>query len=129
MGCNYFALIHHDGLHCTPAKRVDIQHCLACAAHGAVISSYAVRDVGEEVSLPMLKAMTTGCVFRFVSIYHVPQAMKDIAVADITACLRDRAYAPLLGLSVPLDRIADAHLAQERRDIPGKILVEIRSSQ
>ena len=98
---------------------------LACLAPGGVISSYAMTNATDELTLPLLKAMVRGCVLRFVFIYSVPVEAKRRAVEDITSCLMSGAYTPHIGLKVGLDSIADAHLALESASVTGKILIEV----
>lgn len=98
---------------------------LACLANGGVISSYAMRDAADESSIPLLRAMIAGAVFRFVYIYTVPLSAKQAAIIDITACLEAKAYKPVIGLIVPLHRTADSHTALEQGAVTGKVLVRV----
>lgn len=94
-----------------------------CLANGGVISAYAVGTAEDRLSLPLLNAMIGGCTFRFVYIYTVPGAAKAAAIAAISQCLADGAYAPTIGLRLPLDAIVEAHEAQESGRVIGKIVV------
>jgi len=98
---------------------------MACLAQGGVISSYAVGAADDRVPVPLLKAMMGGCVFRFVFIYTVPDDAKHSAISDITACLSAGAYRPAIGLTLPLERIIEAHEAQEAGKVIGKILLTV----
>ncbi|WP_286897062.1 NADPH:quinone reductase [Achromobacter sp. UBA2119] len=98
---------------------------LACIAPGGVISSYAMTNAADELSLPLLKAMVRGCVLRFVFIYSVPVEAKRQAVEDITSCLQSGAYTPHIGLKVGLESIAEAHLALESASVMGKVLIGV----
>lgn len=89
------------------------------------ISSYAMTHATDALTLPLLSAMVHGCVLRFVFIYSVPVAAKIDAIRDINACLAGGNYAPHIGMSVPLERIADAHLALESASVMGKVLVAL----
>lgn len=82
---------------------------ITCLAQGGVISSYATSSATEELSIPMLKAMIHGCVFRFVYIYKVPADAKRLAIEDITSCLRAGSYQPHIAFNVELDEIINAH--------------------
>ncbi|WP_285846877.1 NADPH:quinone reductase [Cupriavidus pauculus] len=99
---------------------------LQCLAHGGVISAYAVQTASDHLPLPLLRAMIAGSAFRFVYIYTVPAAAKLAAVSAIGQCLADGAYAPTIGLRVPLERIVEAHEAQESGRVIGKIIVTPR---
>lgn len=99
---------------------------LRCLAHGGVISAYAVQTASDHLPLPLLRAMIAGSAFRFVYIYTVPAAAKLAAVSAIGQCLADGAYAPTIGLRLPLERIVEAHEAQESGRVIGKIIVTPR---
>lgn len=105
------------------AANLDID--LACVGSGGVISSYGLEKSTDQLALPILNAMVSGCVFRFVYIYTVPARAKIDAACAINACLAANAYAPAIGMVVPLDRIAEAHQSQESARISGKIVVAI----
>ena len=104
--------------------QIDMQ-CLS--AEGAIVS-YATEQAADHLSIPLLKAMVGGCVFRFVYIYTVSAKAKRVAIAAINACLSEGAYTPKIGLRVPLERIVAAHEAQETGGIIGKILIEMAPS-
>lgn len=99
---------------------------LQCLANGGVISAYAVQTASDHLPLPLLRAMIAGSAFRFVYIYTVPAAAKLAAVSAIGQCLADGAYAPTIGLRLPLERIVEAHEAQESGRVIGKIIVTPR---
>jgi NADPH:quinone reductase len=99
---------------------------MACLAQGGVVSSYATGRASDELSLPLLKAMVGGCVFRFVFIYNVPFEAKRDAIDAINACIASGAYVPKIGMQVPLDRIVEAHEALETGSVVGKVLVDIQ---
>jgi NADPH2:quinone reductase len=98
---------------------------LMCSSHGAVVSAYALHQSSDAVSVPMLDAMKKGMVLRFVYIYNVPQAQKQLAIHDITRCLAAGEYAPAIGLRHDLDNIIEAHEAMELSRVVGKILIDI----
>ena len=98
---------------------------LACLANGGVVSSYAMRDTGDTGSIPLLRAMIAGAVFRFVYIYTVPWTAKQAAITDITASLKAGAYKPRIGLVVPLHRAAEGHTALEQGSVVGKVLIKV----
>lgn len=100
---------------------------LACSSPGGVVSAYALRQSSDAVSVPMLDAMKKGMVFRFVYIYNVAKAQKQLAIQDITQCLAAEAYAPAIGLRHDLHNIIEAHEAMELSRVVGKILIDIRS--
>jgi len=102
---------------------------LACLTKGGVISAYAMRNAGDEGAIPLLQAMIAGAVFRFVYIYTVPMPAKLAAIEGITACLKADLYRPRIGLIVPLQRTAEAHLALEQGAVTGKVLVRVAEGE
>ncbi|BBL31026.1 NADPH:quinone reductase [Pantoea ananatis] len=104
-------------------ENLDIN--LACLTQGGVISSYATSSATETISVPLLKAMMHGCVLRFVYIYKVPMEVKKVSAEDINSCLETGSYAPLIGLNLPLENIADAHHTLEHSNVIGKVLIHI----
>ena len=107
------------------AANVDVD--LACLAPSGVISAYATEDPGARLSMPFLKTMFGGYVVRFVFFYSIPDEAFRLAVREVTACVSSGAYRPEVGLELPLDRIAEAHIAQESGEIVGKILLSINA--
>jgi len=102
---------------------------LACLANGGVISAYAMKNATNDASIPLLRAMIAGAVFRFVYIYTVPWEAKQAAIADITACLEADAYRPMIGLTLPLHQTAAAHIALEGGTVVGKALIQMFEEQ
>ncbi|HEX7784512.1 MAG TPA: NADPH:quinone reductase [Sphingobium sp.] len=100
---------------------------MACLKTGGFVVSYATGDAKDRLPLPLLDAMIGGCVFRFVYIYNATREAKREATEAITACLKDGAYAPIIGLNVSLDAIAEAHDALDSGAMIGKALVSVRN--
>ncbi len=103
----------------------NIDTDLACLAPSGVVSAYATEDPSARLSVPFLKAMRGGFAIRFVYFYSLPDEAMRLAVRDVTASVASGAYRPVIGLVVPLDRIAESHIAQETGKIVGKILVKV----
>jgi NADPH2:quinone reductase len=101
---------------------------LGCLANSGSISAYSVGDPSATVQVPVMPFMLTNGAVRFVYVYTMPEAAKHAAVDDITACLRDDAYHPAIGLVLPLDRTADAHVAVETGAVTGKVLIQVADS-
>jgi len=97
----------------------------ACLARGGTISVYSVNSPDAELSIPVLKAMGNCSVLRFVLVYNIPDDAKRRAIRDVTSCLARGAYRPTIGLTVPLDQIAQAHDALDARDVKGKVLISV----
>ena len=98
---------------------------LACLAPSGVVSAYATEEPSAVLSIPFLRAMFSGFVFRYVFVYSMPEEARREAIKDVNACLRAGAYHPAIGLRLPLERLAEAHEAQESGRVVGKILIEI----
>jgi NADPH:quinone reductase len=98
---------------------------LACLTPSGVVSAYATEEPSAVLSIPFLRAMFGGFVFRYVFVYAMPEEARRAAIKDVNACLAAGAYHPAIGMRVPLERLADAHEAQESGRVVGKILLEI----
>lgn len=107
------------------ALKSNLEINLACLFQGGVVSAYATASATDELSIPLLKAMMQGCVFRFVYIYNVPNELKQAAIADINSCLETGSYLPKIGLNMPLRNIVEAHVALESSNIIGKVLIHM----
>jgi NADPH:quinone reductase-like Zn-dependent oxidoreductase len=103
----------------------NIEIDMGCLAPSGVASAYATDDPGARLSVPFLKAMFQGFVFRYVFVYTMPEEARRLAIRDVTACLAAGAYRPAIGLRVPLAGIAEAHEAQESGGVIGKTLIDI----
>ena len=109
-----------------PIANLDID--TACLAKGGTISIYAVTTPDAVLSVPVMKSMGNCSVLRFVLVYNIPDEAKRRAIRDVTSCLARGAYRPTMGLTVPLEQIAQAHDALDARGVKGKVLVSIDSS-
>lgn len=98
---------------------------LACLAPSGVISAYATEIPSATLSIPFLRTMFSGFVFRFVFVYSMPEEARREAIKDVTACLTAGAYHPVIAMRVPLDQVVRAHEALEGGKLIGKILLDI----
>lgn len=103
----------------------NIDTDIACLAPSGVVTAYATEDPGVRLSMPFLKTMFGGYAFRFVFFYTIPDDALRQAVREVSDCVASGAYEPVIGLTVPLDKIAQAHAAQEEGTVVGKVLLEI----
>ncbi|NTJ65932.1 NADPH:quinone reductase [Agrobacterium rhizogenes] len=103
----------------------NIDTDIACLAPSGVVTAYATEDPQVRLSMPFLKTMFGGHAFRFVFFYSIPDDAFRQAVTEVSACVAAGAYQPAVGLTVPLDRIAEAHAAQAAGSVVGKILVTL----
>ena len=97
-----------------------------CLARGGTISVYAVTTPDAELSIPVMKSMGNCSMLRFVLVYNIPDEAKRRAIGDVTSCIAQGAYKPTIGLTVPLEQIAQAHEALETRAVKGKVLINVQ---
>lgn len=110
------------------APAVNAALTASVLAPGGTVAVYAT-DGGHEALLPAWPLMQRNARYRFVLVYTVPDAVKDRAVADVTAAVAggalpvgDDAGLPLHRF--PLERSADAHAAVEAHAV-GKVLIDV----
>lgn len=101
----------------------NIDTAVACLGRDGVATAYAVEDPRARIALPFMPALLGGLAFRFVYVYTMPGFAVGHALDDIDACLGAGAYRPHIAMKLPLERIAEAHAAQESGKTVGKILV------
>jgi NADPH:quinone reductase-like Zn-dependent oxidoreductase len=105
------------------ANNIDID--IACLAPSGVVTAYATDDPTAKLAMPFLKTMFGGYAFRFVFFYSIPDEAFRTAIREVTACVAAGAYRPAIGLQLPLERVAEAHAAQESGKVVGKILLSL----
>jgi NADPH:quinone reductase-like Zn-dependent oxidoreductase len=101
---------------------------IACLAPNGVITGYATENPEAVLSMPFRTTMFGGCVFRFVFFTSIPEEAFRVASREITACLAAGVYVPRIGMELPLDRVSEAHEAQESGKTVGKILIRINET-
>ncbi|WFU02135.1 NADPH:quinone reductase [Rhizobium sp. CB3171] len=103
----------------------NIETDIACLAPSGVAIGYASENPQAKLSMPFLSTMFGGYTFRFVFFYSIPQSPFQQAVEEVSACVASGAYQPQIAMKLPLERIVEAHQAQEGGKAIGKILVEL----
>jgi NADPH2:quinone reductase len=89
-----------------------------------VIASYA--SMGEaEPKLPFYALMAKNVTLRPVLIYTMPERAKDEGAADVLRLVEAGRLAHVIGARFPLERIVEAHEAQESGKVTGNIVVEV----
>ncbi|MBW4330088.1 NADPH:quinone reductase [Stakelama sp. CBK3Z-3] len=96
---------------------------IACLAPNGAVAAYATEDADAKLVMPFRATMMGGYAFRFIFFTVIPDAAFRLAIKDLTACLGAGAYEPHIGLELPLEKIAQAHAAQESGQVVGKILL------
>ncbi|HTN98729.1 MAG TPA: NADPH:quinone reductase [Nordella sp.] len=97
---------------------------MACLALDGTVAAYATEDPAAVIPIPFVPAMLRGYNFRFVLVYTMSEEAHKQAVREVTACLMAGAYRPAIGLRLPLERIIEAHEAQDSGQVIGKILLD-----
>ncbi len=88
------------------------------------IAAYA--SMGEpEPKLPFYALMAKNATVRTVLLYTMPDQARDDAVRDITALVEAGRLLHVIGARFPLERIVEAHQAQESGKVVGNIVVDI----
>lgn len=110
----------------SPAVNVALD--LDVLSPNGTVAAYAT-DGGGELHLPLFPAMAGNARYQFVLVYTVPPAVKDRAVADVSAAVAAGAMPVGEAAGLPLhryalDRTAAAHAAVEAGAI-GKVLVDV----
>jgi NADPH:quinone reductase len=95
---------------------------LALSGPDTVVIVYAAD--GADPVLPVRACMTANVTLRFILLYAVPSPAMRQAVTDITGALAEGALTGLPVHHFPLDEIAAAHDAVERRAV-GKVLIDL----
>ena len=90
-----------------------------------VISTYASGSADSAPAIPFHALMIREITIHFVLVYVMPAEAHAAAIRDITAAIEVDALRASIGLRFPLERIAEAHEAQDAGGSPGKILIEI----
>lgn len=91
---------------------------------GGVIAAYA--SMGDpEPTLPFYQLMARNVTVRPVLIYTMPESARDAATRDILALVERGRLIHQIGARFPLERIVEAHLAQESGQVMGNIVVEV----
>jgi len=88
------------------------------------IASYASTGAPEP-ALPFYALMAKNVTMRPVLIYTMPDRAKDDATRDIIALVEAGRLMHVIGARFPLDRIVEAHQAQESGKVTGNIVVDV----
>ncbi len=96
---------------------------LAVSGYGTTIVTYAAAP-GADPSLPVRRLMYAQATLQFMLLYGVPAADRATSAELVQRALAEHALTMPVAQHFPLDRIADAHLAQEAGPF-GRVLVDI----
>ncbi len=88
------------------------------------VASYA--SMGEpEPKLPFYALMAKNATIRPVLIYTMPERAKDEAARDVAHLIETGRLIHNIGARFPLERVVEAHQAQESGKVIGNIVVEV----
>lgn len=90
---------------------------------GGVIAAYMSSQL--EVTVPFIQLMVNCITVQNVLVYTMSQQAHEDAIRDTTACLALGQYKTHVGARFPLEKLADAHEAQDSGRVVGKILIDI----
>ena len=88
------------------------------------IATYASMGAPEP-ALPFYPLMQKNAAIRPVLIYTMPERAKDEAARDVTQLVETGRLIHTIGARFPLDKIVEAHQAQESGGVTGNIVVEV----
>lgn len=91
-------------------------------ARNGVIATYA-SDRNMTPPIPFYPLLMKDATVRFVLVYEMPDAAKELAIRDISAALAEGGLRHQVAQTLPLREIAAAHLAVEAGTTIGKILI------
>lgn len=89
-----------------------------------VVSAYASMGQAEPV-LPFYTLMRQNLTVRSVFLYTVPEAAKDAGTRDVVALVERGRLLHQIGARFPLERVVDAHEAQEGGRVMGNIVLDV----
>ncbi len=93
-----------------------------------IIASYA-SDAEPEPRIPFWPLLALDATVRFVLVYVMGREAHEAAVAKTTAGLKDGWLRHNVATVLPLENIAEAHEAVERRALNGKVVLEVAAGQ
>ena len=98
---------------------------LAILKQNGVVASYSAGSPTEIVAFPFPRYMGMGITLHTIMVYGMSREAHWAAARDVTAALRADRYLPRIGARFPLERTADAHVAQDDGSVVGKIVIDI----
>lgn len=98
---------------------------LALLKQNGVVASYSAGTPSEMVGFPFPRYMGMGITLHTIMVYGMSREAHLAAVRDTTAALEAGAYRPRTGARFPIERTADAHVAQDDGSVTGKIVIDI----
>jgi NADPH2:quinone reductase len=103
----------------------NVETDLAVLKVNGVVASYSSGGPEEFMQFPFSRYMSKGVTLHTIYVYGMSREAHAKAVQDTNAALLAGAYKPRIGARFPLDKTADAHVAQDNETVVGKILIDI----
>lgn len=94
-------------------------------AVGGTIATYASGGARSAPALPVSPFMQKGITVHFVLVYVMSLEAHRAAARDLTAALETGHFRTHVGRRFALERLGDAHDAQDSGAVVGKILVDV----
>lgn len=98
---------------------------LSMLKQNGVVSSYSPGTPKEMIDFPFSRYMGMGITLNAIMVYGMSREAHRAAVRDVTAALKAGVYRPRVGARFPLERTADAHVAQDSETVTGKIVIDV----
>jgi NADPH:quinone reductase len=105
----------------------NIADDIAMLKPGGVISAYMTSPLAAP-QFPFIPLMVNCITVHYVLVYTMSQQAHIEGIRDTTAILEAGAYRTHVGARFPLERLAEAHEAQDSGKVIGKILVDVQNS-
>jgi NADPH2:quinone reductase len=83
---------------------------------------------GPEAALPAYFCLVNSITLQFFLVYELDRGERDEAIAAITSMLLDNRLMHNIALTLPLERIVEAHEAVESGRIVGNVVLQISKS-
>jgi NADPH2:quinone reductase len=101
----------------------NVEADLGMLKTGGAISAYFSSPISSP--FPVLPLMWSCITVHFVLVYTMSLQAHQEAIRDVTACLEAGQYRTHVGARFGLDRLAEAHEAQDSGSVVGKILIDV----
>ena len=96
----------------------------ACIAKNGSIAAYSAPGA-PVFQMDYYAFAMRAARLRFVQVYLLDPAERAAAIAGITELLKQRVLTPIIARTYPLERVADAHKAQESGAHVGNIVLDL----
>jgi NADPH2:quinone reductase len=102
----------------------NLPEVLTFIGTSGTIATYSSTQV-KEPKLPFLQMMFMDLNIRFVIVYAMPKAAKQLAIKDTQQLLKDEKLQHRIAYSLPFDQIARSHELIEQGGFRGCVVVNI----